>query len=373
MLSEFEKELTYCTFCPKLCKFACPVAVATGREDVTPTSKMQFAYFILRGMEDLDDPEYNSIFYQCTTCTACSSYCDHEIDVSRVLLEAKREVSGRGIIPPEAVRIRDSVLRFRGSPYSRPLSVRERVKKFVITDAQVILFPGYTAVNEYPVLIERFFRVMEELGINYVALYENFFSSGYPLYSLGFQQEFISFARNLYKELSGYRLIITLDPSDAWILRNIFGELGFYLHEKVKTIDEFLNEISENIREKIKEPVFESYSYHDPCYLGRYAGLYELPRKVLSLIFKRKVENPWWGKDSFCCGRGGMYFLIDPEGSRKVARVRRSHFENLSIDAVVTSCPGGVVQLRSAGRGLKVWHIVDALYFAIQELKNGKE
>ena len=129
MLSEFQKELTYCTFCPKLCKFACPVTVATAREDVTPTSKMQFAYFVVKGMENLDDPDYNSIFYQCTTCTACSNYCDHQIDVSRVLLEARREVAGKGIIPVFAVEIRDNFLKSGGNPYGGKIQIKKNLQK----------------------------------------------------------------------------------------------------------------------------------------------------------------------------------------------------------------------------------------------------
>ena len=371
MLGSYIKELSYCTFCPKLCKLACPVAVGTGREDFTPTSKMQFAYFVVKGKANLDDPSYNEVFYQCTTCTACTNYCDHNIDVAEVLLEARREVAGRGIIPKNVARIRDNTLKYMGSPYSDPVEIREKWKKYVIPDAQVILFPGFTAVGEYPALIDHFFSLMNFLGIDYVALFDSSFSSGYPLYTLGFQQEFVNFATSLYRELSKYRLIITLDPADAWIFRVVYGNLGFNLTEKVLTVDEFLNRNHQLLREKFPQPVFKSYSYHDPCYLGRYANLYDLPRRLLALIFEELVENPWNQADSFCCGRGGLYFLTNPEYSRELARERKSHFADLEIDAIVTSCPGGVVQLRSTGKRMKVWHIIDAFYNAMGG-KNGE-
>ncbi len=365
MLASYLKELTYCTFCPKLCKLVCPVAVGTGREDFTPTSKMQFAYFVLKGMSNFDDPSYNEVFYQCTTCTACTNYCDHDIDVANILLEVRREIAGRGILPMKVAQIRDNVLKNGGSPYPDHPRIKEKWKKFLLPEAQVVLFPGFTAMNEYRALVDHFFSFMSYLGIDYIALFDTFFSSGYPLYTLGFQQEFVTFAASLYRELSKFKLIITLDPTDAWIFKIIYGNLGFKLTDKVLTVDEFLNKNFALLKEKFPEPVFKAYSYHDPCYLGRYASLYELPRKLLSLVFEDLVENPWTKSNSFCCGRGGMYFLTDPEHSREIARERKSHFTELNIDAVVTSCPGGVIQLRNVGKRMKVWHIIDAFYNAM--------
>ena len=35
-----ETSLTYCTYCPKLCRHTCPVSNATARETLTPQTKM---------------------------------------------------------------------------------------------------------------------------------------------------------------------------------------------------------------------------------------------------------------------------------------------------------------------------------------------
>ena len=365
MLSEFQKELTYCTFCPKLCKFACPVAVATAREDVTPTSKMQFAYFVVKGMENLDDPDYNSIFYQCTTCTACSNYCDHQIDVSRVLLEARREVAGNGIIPEFAIEIRDNFLKSGGNPYGGKIQIKKNLQKYFVDEAQVTLFPGYTVLTEHPALLEKTFKVFNFLGIDYVSLFKGASSSGYPLYTLGFQQEFTNFASKVYREVEGYKKIITLDPADAWIFKVVYSDLGFNLSQKVLTIDEFLGENINLIKEKIPEPIMGSYTFHDPCYLGRYQGIFDLPRKILDIIFSKRIDPPFAFKDSFCCGRGGMYHMTSPQESKEVAKERKNQLLEAHADVIVTSCPGGVVQLRGVGRKVKVWHLIDALYEAL--------
>jgi len=47
--------------------------------------------------------------------------------------------------------------------------------------------------------------------------------------------------------------------------------------------------------------VTDKIVFHDPCYLGRYRGVYEQPRQVAAL--GGKVVDPGRAREhSFCCG-----------------------------------------------------------------------
>jgi heterodisulfide reductase subunit D len=84
------------------------------------------------------------------------------------------------------------------------------------------------------------------------------------------------------------------------------------------------------IREgKIKlGPVNETVTYHDPCDLGRYAGIFEEPREILRAIPGLNfVEWPTRMK-SICCGGGGNLEMADPELSAAVAPEKLVEIQN---------------------------------------------
>src|SRR5258708_21834765 len=59
-------------------------------------------------------------------------------------------------------------------------------------------------------------------------------------------------------------------------------------------------------------------TYHDPCFIGRWDGIYEEPRRVLTGITGEGVTEMRRNKNrSFCCGgRGGRGWREDTVGQR---------------------------------------------------------
>ena len=89
--------------------------------------------------------------------------------------------------------------------------------------------------------------------------------------------------------------------------------------------------------------------YHDPCYLGRYQGIYDAPRQVTRAALNgRLAEMENCREKSRCCGGGGGHFWMDPrEGERiNVLRIEEARLANAST--VATSCPYCLHMLRDA-------------------------
>jgi len=105
-----------------------------------------------------------------------------------------------------------------------------------------------------------------------------------------------------------------------------------------------------------------SVVYHDPCYLGRYRGVYDQPRELLGQV----TEPPRTRDKSFCCGAGGgMMFLGEEKGERvNVNRVRE--LVATGADTIAAGCPFCQTMFRDAlssvtDRPVKLMDVVQIL------------
>jgi Fe-S oxidoreductase len=82
----------------------------------------------------------------------------------------------------------------------------------------------------------------------------------------------------------------------------------------------------------------EKIVFHDPCYLGRYRGVYEEPRSVAALAGDL-VEAPRSRERSFCCGAGGGLTFLGEEKGERVSHVRAEELAATGASVVGTACP----------------------------------
>lgn len=83
MASAYER----CTFCPRLCRHVCPVALATGREAATPTAKMTAVWMAERGLLGTDLAGRAAAL--CVGCHACRDHCRDQVPVADLLGQAR--------------------------------------------------------------------------------------------------------------------------------------------------------------------------------------------------------------------------------------------------------------------------------------------
>jgi len=85
-------------------------------------------------------------------------------------------------------------------------------------------------------------------------------------------------------------------------------------------------------------PGKEKIVFHDPCYLGRYRGVYDEPRQVAALAGVL-VETPRSRQRSFCCGAGGGLAFLGEEKGERVSHVRAAELAATGAKVVAAACP----------------------------------
>jgi Fe-S oxidoreductase len=94
-------------------------------------------------------------------------------------------------------------------------------------------------------------------------------------------------------------------------------------------------------------PAAGTLVYHDPCYLGRYQGVYEEPRAV-ARSSGRLVEPPRSRDRGFCCGAGGGLTFLGEEKGTRISHERAAELTATGASAIVAACPFCNSMLRDA-------------------------
>jgi Fe-S oxidoreductase len=129
---------------------------------------------------------------------------------------------------------------------------------------------------------------------------------------------------------------------------------------------EFLAENISAGRLKLNRALPKKLTYHDPCYLGRYGGIYEEPRRVLGAIDSLEIkEMERSRRKSFCCGAGGGWMWMDEKIGKRINIQRLEDALETKPEWISTACPFCVTMFDDAIKSLdreenlKIWDIAE--------------
>jgi len=171
----------------------------------------------------------------------------------------------------------------------------------------------------------------------------------------------------------GITEVVTSSPHCFHTFRNEYPEAPF--HTRHYTL--VLLELMTNGRLRYKKGMEAIVTYHDPCYLGRYNGIFEEPREIIrSIPGVCLVEMTHHGADSLCCGGGGGRMWQDLNGEVKMGDVRIREAEATDAQILVTACPLCRIMLEDARKaaGLnETLRVMDLNELILQALERADE
>jgi Fe-S oxidoreductase len=181
-------------------------------------------------------------------------------------------------------------------------------------------------------------------------LYDGERNSGNDVRRVGEEGLFEMLAEHNIEQMAKcqFREIVTTDPHSLNTLKNEYAQFGGTY--KVSHYTEVLLRLVESQQLPVRGVLSKRATYHDPCYLGRYNGVYDAPRRLLDLLGIELVEMPRSRDNSFCCGAGGGRIWMDDSGLReRPSENRITEAVALgNIDYFVVACPKDVTMYEDA-------------------------
>jgi glycolate oxidase iron-sulfur subunit len=104
-------------------------------------------------------------------------------------------------------------------------------------------------------------------------------------------------------------------------------------------------------------------AYHDACHLAHAQRIRDEPRAVLAAIPGLTLVP--LAENDICCGSAGIFNLVQPALAGELGRRKAGRISESGADAVATSNPGCILQIRAAARAtgqpIRVFHVIELL------------
>jgi Fe-S oxidoreductase len=194
-------------------------------------------------------------------------------------------------------------------------------------------------------------RVFHQLGLDFGILYDGERNAGGDLRRVGEEGLYEMLVEENISVMKDCRFakIITTDPHSYHTLKNEYPHYGG--NWEVLHYTEVLDRLIQEGKLAFAHSLSYRVTYHDPCYLGRYNGIYEPPRRILKALGVELVEMPRSQRRSYCCGAGGgRIWMEEPHDIKErpsESRIREALTLG-ELDYFVVSCPKDVSMFRDA-------------------------
>jgi Fe-S oxidoreductase len=317
--------------------------------------------------------------WACTTCLSCMTRCPVFNEHIPLIVEMRRQLVSRGELEDRVQEVLKNLGRY-GNSFGKSAKARASWTTGLaapVKDARkepvefLWLVGDYASYDPRAQTVTRAAAaVLQRAGVDFGILYEGEQNAGNDVRRIGEEGLFgqlmdkntATFAK------AKFRKILTTDPHTYHVVKNEYAGNGSGpLHGvEVLHIAEVLDRLVREGKLAFEKPVGGTVTYHDPCYLGRYNGVYEAPRHLLKALGVRVVEMKRNRKDAYCCGAGGGRIWMEdvPGITERPAENRVREAAGLGgVDTLVVSCPKDLVMFQDA---LKTTQLESAL--AVKDL-----
>jgi Fe-S oxidoreductase len=299
--------------------------------------------------------------WACTTCGFCTWACPvFIIPAVDKITEMRRQLVLERAEFPKEMQTAFRGMETNGNPWGISASSRADWAKDlpVVTMAEaegrnveVLFWVG--CAGSYEDRAKRVSRalveILAEAKVSFAILGTEETCTGDSARRMGNEYLFQVLAQQNVETLNGHgvKKIVTNCPHCYNCIKNEYPPLGG--NYEVMHATELVARLIDEGHIVLSEPVRETVSYHDACYLGRYNGIYQPPRRILRAIpGVRLKELPRTCERGLCCGAGGGRMWMEEKLGTRINQERMREIEGTESEAVGLSCPYCMIMLGNA-------------------------
>jgi len=307
----------------------------------------------------------------CTTCRNCEDACPVNNEHVGTIIDMRRYlVMTEGKIDSDIQRAITNIER-QGNPWG--LSKKDRVKwreedesvyiptvkelKKEDKDFEYLFWVSSMGAfdSRSQKIAIAFAKLLNQAGVSFAILGNTEANSGDTARRIGNEFLFQEIAEKNIKQFEkhGVTKIVTIDPHAYNIFKNEYPDFGF--EAEVYHHTQLLYDLVKTGKLKPQGSINKRLTYHDSCYLGRYNGVYDPPREILTSIPGLElVEMNRSRENGMCCGAGGGLMWTEETTGNRINVARTEQALAVQPQMISSACPYCLTMLSDGTKAKEV-------------------
>ena len=330
-----------------------------------------------RGKYPNDGQVHTDEIWACTTCGACAEVCPVLIESVPVsLIDLRRyQVMTESEFPQEMTACFKG-LEVQNNPWAIGGDTREEwcqgldVKKMrELEDGEKVdylFFVGCAGATDDRAkkIQQAFVKILNAAGVSFAILGKEEKCNGDPARRAGNEYVYYQLVeenRAIFEQYADkFDKVVTACPHCLNALKHDYRQFGIELEVIHHT--ELIFELIDQRRLALNgAPEQGGFTFHDPCYLGRYNNIYDKPREILGRVDGLELsEMERTREKSFCCGAGGGRMWMEEHGTR-INNTRTQQAVDTGAKNICVACPFCMTMLEDGTKAMDIEEDVKVL------------